>query len=178
MRFISSSHPVEGRGDHQARAAPVTAALGEIVTLMHLTRLGRAVLFSVVFTGAIGLPCMLAIGGASVAEATVAQEKDHDKKPSKNRGSDDDEDHVLNGQVLEFDTLKDPPELVIGSVDGQTVIRVLKTDEIAMNGVRLGDYIEAKGEKQSEVLFEATQLSVAERYTDASSNNDNKSKKH
>lgn len=81
--------------------------------------------------------------------------------------------------MLEIDTLKDPPELVVGSVDGQTVVRVLKTDEIAINGVRLGDYLEIKGEKQSEVLFDATQLSVSERFKgDSGNGNDNKSKKH
>jgi hypothetical protein len=63
-------------------------------------------------------------------------------------------------------------------VDGLTVIRSLKTDEIAINGVRLGDYIQARGEKQSEVLFDATELSVSERFKgeDTSNNNDNKKK--
>ena len=150
------------------------------MNLAHLGRLGRALSFGAVFAVALGLPGMLASNGAPVAEATVAQGRDRDdgKKSTKNQGSDDDEDHVLNAQVLEINTLKDPPELVVGSVDGQTVIRVLKTDEIAINGVRLGDYVEARGEKQSEVLFDATQLSVSERFKDTSSSNDNKSKKH
>ena len=93
-----------------------------------------------------------------VAAATVAQssEKDNkEKNKDKEQSEDSDQDHVLNGQVLEINTLKDPPELMVGSVDGLTVIRVLKTDEIALNGVRLGDYIEAIGEKQNEQLFDA-----------------------
>ena len=59
-------------------------------------------------------------------------------------------------------------------MDGQTVIRVLKTDEIARNGVRLGDFIEANGEKLHEQLFEATQLSVSEHFSVLSTDNDNK----
>ena len=139
-------------------------------------RLGRALFFgAALLTGTSALAVTLPSSGASVtvAEATVLQKDDDkkDKDKNKNRGSDDDEDHVVRGQVLEIDTLKDPPELIMGSVDGQTVIRVLKTDEIAINGVRLGDYIEANGEKVSEVLFEATQLSVSERYGDAKNDN-------
>jgi|tagenome__1003787_1003787.scaffolds.fasta_scaffold20387900_1 hypothetical protein len=142
-------------------------------------RLGRALLFGALIVGGTTTLAVTVPGaGASirVAEASVALKDDNpDKKDkNKNKGSDDDQDHVITGQVLEIDTLKDPPELVLGSVDGETVIRVLKTDEIAMNGVRLGDYIEAKGEKQSERLFEATQLSVSEHYGDSKSENDNK----
>jgi len=138
-----------------------------------------AVILTVVSTIGATLPLL----GASVrvAEATVAQsDKDSkdNKDKNKNQGDDRDEDHVLNGQVLEIDTLKDPPEVIIGSVDGLTVIRVLKTDEIATNGVHLGDYIQANGEKQNEQLFDATELSVSERYKGEDPNsNDNKKKK-
>lgn len=146
-----------------------------------LWRLGQALLLGAsIIVGTSVLAATVPMPGASVqvAQATVAQEKDKDRQKGSNAGSDDDEDHVLNGQVLDIDTLKDPPELVVGSVDGRTVVRVLKTDEIAINGVHLGDYIQANGEKQSEVLFEATQLSVSERYQgDTGNGNDNK-KKH
>lgn len=150
------------------------------MTLVHVGRLGRALLLSLIILATIGIPTMLASSQVPVALATVAQGKDRDdgKKNTKNQGGDDDADHVLNAQVLEINTLKDPPELTVGSIDGPAVVRVLKTDEIAINGVRLGDYIEAKGEKQSEVLFDATQLSVSERFSDSTSSNDNKSKKH
>jgi len=144
-------------------------------------RLGRALLLgAAIVVGTSTLAVTLPTHGTSiqVAEATVAQGSKDDKK-AKPQEESNDEDHILNGQVLDIDTLKDPPELVVGSVDGLTTVRVLKTDEIAINGVRLGDYIQANGEKQSEVLFEATQLSVSERYSDPgpSSGNDNKSKK-
>ena len=100
--------------------------------------------------------------GTPVVEAGVSQGKDDDKKDKKDRdrNQDEDEDHTLNGQVLDIDTLKDPPEMIVGTVDGQAVVRVLKTDEIALNGVKVGDYVELTGEKLNELLFEATEISV------------------
>jgi ribosomal protein L9 len=139
---------------------------------------GRAVLLSVVVTfTAPALLQLLPNSHHATAEATVAfgdsdgknKEKEKEKKEKA-----ENEDRVMNGQVLEINSLKDPPELILGSVDGQTVIRVLKTDEIAKNGIHLGDYIQADGEKIHEQLFEATMLSVSSRYTGDISENDNK----
>jgi hypothetical protein len=139
---------------------------------------GRAVLLSLIITfTAPAILHLLPTSHQATAEATVfygkGDDKDKDKEKAK-REKAENEDRVLNGQVLEIDTLKNPPEIIIGSVDGQTVIRVLKTDEIALNGVRLGDYIEADGEKIHEQLFEATSLRVSEHYTGITSENDNK----
>jgi hypothetical protein len=117
----------------------------------------------------VGTSTVLLPGGTSVVEAGVAHQKkdDKDDKDKKNKAQAGDqqydEDHVLNGQVLEINTLKDPPELIVGTVDGRSVVRVLKTDEIALNAVGIGDYVELDGEKVSEVLFEATQISVSGR---------------
>jgi hypothetical protein len=140
-------------------------------------RLGKVLLVgAAIIVATSGIATTLVGVRVPVAEATVAQGKDKDDKGGKkNQGSDDDADHVLNAQVLEINTLKDPPELIVGSVDGQTVVRVLKTDEIAMNGVRVGDYVELNGEKISEVLFEATEISVAEHFKDVDTSNENKS---
>src|SRR6266545_8336841 len=97
---------------------------------------------------------------APVAEASVAaarKDEGKDKKDSKHRDDDRGEDFVLNGQVLEIDTHKDPPEMIVGTVDGRALVRVLKTDEIARNGVGIGDSVELTGEKINELLFEATE---------------------
>lgn len=139
---------------------------------------GRAVLLSVIITfTAPALLQLLPTSHHATAEATVAfgdnDGKDRDKEKEK-REKAENEDRVMNGQVLEINSLKDPPELILGSVDGQTVVRVLKTDEIAKNGIHLGDYIQADGEKIHEQLFEATMLSVSSRYTGDISENDNK----
>lgn len=70
------------------------------------------------------------------------------------------EDHELEGQVLEINTLKSPPEMVLATIDGKSRVIMYKTDEIARNAVRLGDYITVIGEKQSEVLFEGNTMRV------------------
>ena len=110
---------------------------------------------------------LLPIPVTPIAEASVTADKHDDgkdKKDSKKKKDDDKgEDFVLNGQVLEIDTHKDPPEMVVGTVDGRTRVRVLKTDEIARNGVRIGDSVELTGEKINEQLFETTEISVSER---------------
>jgi hypothetical protein len=90
----------------------------------------------------------------------VALADQNDKKDNKNKGSDGDEDHVARGMVLGIDTLKDPPELTLGGMDGEMIVRVLKTDEIALNGVKLCDHLKLDGEKIHEHLFEATQIEV------------------
>lgn len=154
-----------------------------------LWRSGRVLGLSMAVAVALtGIAAVLPGTHTPTAEATVAQAKNDEKgekKEKKSQGSDD-ADHVLNGQVLDINTLKDPPELVVGTVDGESVIRVLKTDEIAMNGVRIGDYVEVNGEKISEQLFEATQVTVSERFkapsddsgkTDKSDKSDEKEKK-
>ena len=137
---------------------------------------GRAVLLSMIITfTAPALLQLLPTSHQATAEATVAFDKDDDKDNEKEKKEKaENEDRVMNGQVLEINSLKDPPELILGSVDGQTVVRVVKTDEIKRNGIHLGDYVQADGEKIHEQLFEATQLSVSSRYTADISENDNK----
>ncbi len=99
---------------------------------------------------------------SSGTPVVLAEDKD-DKKENKNRGEDGDEDHVARGMVLGIDTLKDPPELVVAGADGEMLVRVLKTDEIVLNGVKLCDHLKLEGEKIHEQLFEATQIEVETR---------------
>lgn len=140
--------------------------------------IGRIAAFglALALTASVALPLLPGDQQPTAVASVLADRgdsKDKDKEKEK-KEKEQNADRVINGQVLEIDTLKNPPEVIIGSVDGQTVIRVLKTDEIALNGVRLGDYIQADGEKLHEQLFEATQLSVSSRYAGELSDNDNK----
>ena len=137
--------------------------------------IGRLGLLSMaaIFVGAF-LTSVPLISHPPIAEASVSFDKKDEKNDKKDKNNDHDEDHVLNGQVLEINTIKDPPELIVGSVDGPAIVRVLKTDEIAMNGVGVGDYVELTGEKINEQLFEATEISVSQHYSGAVSENDNK----
>ena len=100
---------------------------------------------------------------APVALAQGKEDKDNDKKDNKNIGNDDDEDHFARGQVIGINTLADPPELTLAAFDGEMLVRVMKTDEISLNGIRLCWHIQMEGEKIHEHLFEATKLEVEEK---------------
>jgi ribosomal protein L12E/L44/L45/RPP1/RPP2 len=127
------------------------------IVLVAAALTATAASFGVVFPGA----------ETPVAEASPAWDRkdDKDAKNKKERKQDDDrsDDFVLNGQVLEIRADKNPPELIVGTVDGRALVRVLKTDEIVRNGVGVGDFIELNGEKINEQLFEATEISVGQR---------------
>ena len=106
-----------------------------------------------------GLDVILSLPHASVA---MADDKDN-KKDNKNKGNDDDADHFARGQVISINTLSEPPELTLASFDGEMIVRVMKTDEISLNGITLCDHIQMEGEKINEYLFEATKLEVEEK---------------
>jgi hypothetical protein len=122
-----------------------------------------------------GLAALVAPVDAAPALSVVNQDDDDDSSDndSKNLGNDDDEDHVAQGQVLEINTLKDPPEMQLAGIDGVMLIRVLKTDEIVRNSVHLGDHVRLLGEKIHEQLFEATQIEVTNRCCGAPDNDNN-----
>ena len=67
--------------------------------------------------------------------------------------------------MIGINTLADPPELTVVGFDGEMLVRVLKTDEIALNGVKLCSHIQMEGEKIHEYLFEASRLEVEEQKT-------------
>lgn len=70
------------------------------------------------------------------------------------------EDRELQGQVLEINTLKDPPEIMVANVDGVATVRLLTKDLVEKNGLRTGDHVTMIGEKISEVAFDAQDMSV------------------
>ncbi len=131
-------------------------------------RVVRGVLIGAMLIAAsTGFAALLPEVGTSTVQASVAADKrdDKDEKKRKEKHQDDDrgEDFVLNGQVLEVREEKDPPELIVGTVDGRALVRVIKTDEVARNGVGVGDEVELIGEKINELLFEATEISIHHR---------------
>ena len=118
----------------------------------------------VLLPSAFRLETALSPSPVSVAYAQDDKKRDkNDPKNNKNIGNDDDEDHFARGQVIGINTLLDPPELTLASFDGEMIVRVMKTDEISLNGIKLCDHIQMEGEKINEYLFEATKLEVEER---------------
>jgi hypothetical protein len=115
-------------------------------------------------TQGLGVVVSSSHGSVAFAEDDSGKKQDkNDGKKNKNIGNDDDEDHFARGQVIGINTLSDPPQLTIAGFDGEMVVRVMKTDEIALNAVRLCDHIQLEGEKINEFLFEATKVEVEER---------------
>ncbi len=133
-------------------------------------RTRRALLVGAVATVVLG--AMLPGVGVPVVGASVAHDKDKDRKKDKKARRHDGDDRVAEGQVLAIDTSADPPELLTGTGNGEMVVRMLKTDEIALTGVSVGDYVWLEGEKIHELLFEAQQLDVSERYSEPSTDED------
>lgn len=95
-------------------------------------------------------------GQATVAYASVLAGDDKDDEDEDDE--DDDPNYNARGQVLQVFPDRDPPELELANVDGKMIVKVMKKDEIAKNGIKPGDYIIARGEKITEQLFEATLL--------------------
>lgn len=126
-----------------------------------LQRWGRGLLLvAAVAIFLAGTPVVTVFAHDAASRATLAYDNDKKTDREKNQGNDGDEDHVLRGQVLVINRDVDPPELQMADFDGKVIIKVIKTDEIDVQGVKPGDHIRADGEKIHEFLFEATQLTV------------------
>ena len=54
----------------------------------------------------------------------------------------------------------DPPLAIIANRDGQVTIQLLYEAKKACRSTRAGDYLEASGEKQTEQLFEAHDVTI------------------
>ena len=55
---------------------------------------------------------------------------------------------------------QDAPYVVIATLDGNQKVRLRADARRACRDIRVGDYLEANGEKQSEVLFDADDVKV------------------
>lgn len=171
------TYPNNGRFWHHARRrqgpGPVDAAISDgscepwrdEMDACRRWRWLRALVLALALTlAASSLEVALSSSQVSVARAQEDKRGDkNDEKDNKNIGNDDDEDHFARGQVIGINTLKDPPELKLASYDGEMIVRVMKTDEISLNGIKLCYHIQMEGEKIHEYLFEATKLEVEEK---------------
>ncbi len=117
-------------------------------------RFGRALL--VVALLAMGLNILastFSTSPASVALASVAAGDDEDED---NDQGESEADRELEGTVEAIDKSKNPPEAIVRNIDGPVVVKMLKTDEFDIQGIKVGDYVSFEGEKIHELLFEAS----------------------
>ena len=113
-----------------------------------------------------GAALLLLVVGLAVPSIAVAADDDdknrrgeREERQSEQFRSERDARQV-SGQVLEINSLLDPPEMIVANMDGKIRVRMLTTDLIAKNGVRLGDHVTLVGEKISELAFDCQELSV------------------
>jgi hypothetical protein len=83
-------------------------------------------------------------------------EEQRQQKQHTNKGNRD--DVYTEGNVVEVHQDEQPPYVVIGNKDGLVRVNLLCGDQCPT--IKVGDYLEADGEKQSEVLFDATDVDV------------------
>jgi hypothetical protein len=86
-------------------------------------------------------------------------EEQQQQRERTNKGNKDDV-HV-EGNVVEVHPDEQPPYVVIANKDGLVKVILLGDAAKAAGSIRVGDYLEADGEKQNEHLFEATDISVS-----------------
>jgi len=119
-------------------------------------------------TCARGAAIFLLVVGLAIPSIGYAGRGDEDDKSNPGRKEEERseqfrsqrDDRQISGQVLEINSLLETPEMTVANVDGKVRVRMLTTDLIAKNGVRLGDHVTLIGEKISEVEFECQEMSV------------------
>jgi hypothetical protein len=131
------------------------------------------------FKNSAGLSTLLALALAVFTVGTMfADENDDDKRRNnggegvgncsgRNNCSDgvggSSDDSRTSGEVLAINTLKDPNEILLGNIDGQLYVKMAGKDAkylIPQSGIRVKDYIEVVGWKESEFVFWAEQISA------------------
>jgi len=75
-----------------------------------------------------------------------------------NQGGSDDT-HV-EGNVVEAHSEARPPYVVIANRDGLVEVRLLGEAATSAGSIQVGDYLQVEGEKQTEALFEATDVTI------------------
>ena len=127
-------------------------------------RTGRTLsLAAILAIGFAALPVVMSVVPAPVALASDSDRDDRDRDEDQ---EDEREDRNLEGQVIELYPDRNPPELVVAQLGGNVTARMLKTDEIAIWGVKVGDYVHLNGEYDRGV-FDANELTVTERFGSA-----------
>ena len=111
-----------------------------------------------------GLALLALVAGLATSSVVLA---DDDKSNPGRKEEEESEqfrsqrdDRQVAGQVLEINTLSDPPEMQVANVDGVIKVNMLTKDLIVRNGVRLGDHVTLIGEKVSEVEFDCQEMRV------------------
>jgi hypothetical protein len=88
-------------------------------------------------------------------------EEERRQRARTNQGNRDDD--AVEGDVVETRCDQPWPAVVIANRDGLVEVRLIKEAQAACTAIRVGDYLEADGEKQHEGLFHADSVEVKRR---------------
>jgi hypothetical protein len=91
--------------------------------------------------------------------APAAQNNNEDDDGNDDPTGDNSEERNLEGQVLRLDLDKNPPEALIGVIDGPVLARIYN-DQVQRSGIDVGDYVEMKGEYGELGIFDAYEVTV------------------
>jgi hypothetical protein len=101
---------------------------------------------------------------APPAATGAASSKPHDDDEPRRRSNRQSRDDThIEGDVVAVDVGARPPTITIASRDGEVTLRLRDDAREQAEGVRVGDYVEARGEKVHEGLYDVDGLDVEER---------------
>ena len=135
------------------------------------------------FTRSGGLSTLLALALGVFAVGTMFADDDDERQNNGGEGVGDCsgrnncvdgvsgsiDDSRTSGEVLAFNQLKTPQEIVIGTVDGTVYVKLYGPNAqylIKESGVKIKDYIEVVGWKENENVFWAESISARDENND------------
>lgn len=141
----------------------------------HFGRLARSLaVVGIVSFAAVGLAGPREANVTPVAFAGVAQQNENDN--NDDRTNDNTDERQLRGQVLEIwmppSDESRPPEILVATIDEEVWSRVYN-EQIARNGLNVGDHVRLQGEFGEYNVFDAYEIDVTDRCCDAPNSNGN-----
>jgi hypothetical protein len=89
------------------------------------------------------------------------KESEESKQQRERTNKSGQDDYRNEGNVVEVYADADPPYIVVANRDGLVKIVLYGEAAKAAGSIKVGDYLEADGEKINELLFEATDISFS-----------------
>ena len=127
------------------------------------------------FTRSGGFATLMALWLAVFAVGTMFADEDNNRKTNNGADSVGDcrnncaegasgssDDRRISGTIVAINTLVDPNEIMLGTLDGQVTVKMYGKDApflVKQSGVRVGEYVEVVGYKENESLFFADTIS-------------------
>jgi hypothetical protein len=150
---IDPGQPNEDRGQ--------ILGFGSIIVQQQTTKTHAAGAVVIRVTGGLPPVPQISPGDDDTDKPRKNGENEHRNRAHTNQAGKDDES--IEGDVVETRCDQPWPSVVIANRDGQVEVRLIKEAQNACSSIQVGDYLEADGEKQHELLFDADSVEVKRR---------------